>query len=138
MLGDDVVYSKVPVVKQLMDAYEEYPGTILGVQGVPLDQTNKYGIVRCKNQITQGLYGVEDLIEKPKDNPPSNIAILGRYIITPEIFDILETTLPGAGGEIQLTDALRILSKKQNMYAYEFEGQRYDVGDRMGFLKANS
>ncbi|MHB1315501.1 MAG: UTP--glucose-1-phosphate uridylyltransferase GalU [Christensenellales bacterium] len=136
MLGDDVVYSEVPVVRQLMDVYDSHPGTILGVQSVPYDQTNKYGIVRCKKEISRGLYSVEDLVEKPKIDPPSNIAILGRYIITPEVFDILETTAPGAGGEIQLTDALRTLAGKQAMYAFEFEGKRYDVGDRMGFLKA--
>ena len=136
MLGDDVVHSKVPVVKQLMDVYNEHPGTILGVQTVPADQTNKYGIVKCKTEMRNGLCRVEDLIEKPKSEPPSNIAILGRYIIIPEIFEILETTEPGANGEIQLTDALRILAKEQDMYACEFEGTRYDVGDRMGFLKA--
>lgn len=136
MLGDDVVYSEVPVVKQLMTVYDKHPGTILGVQAVPTDQTNKYGIVRCKSKMEDGLCTVEDLVEKPKSDPPSNIAILGRYIITPEIFEILEHTVPGAGGEIQLTDALRMLAKRQTMYAYEFEGKRYDVGDRMGFLKA--
>ena len=136
MLGDDVVYSKEPVVKQMMKVYDQYGASVLGVQSVPQDQTNKYGIVKIEKQISDGLYKVGDLIEKPKSNPPSNIAILGRYIITPEIFTILEKTLPGAGGEIQLTDALRMLIAKQAMYAYNFEGTRYDVGDRMGFLKA--
>jgi UTP--glucose-1-phosphate uridylyltransferase len=136
MLGDDIVCSKQPVVRQLISIYERYGASILGVQQVPLQDTRKYGIVDVDHEEEPGLYRVRGLVEKPQQDPPSNMAILGRYVITPEIFGQLENVLPGAGGEIQLTDALRGLLKKQAMYAYVFEGERYDVGDKMGFLKA--
>ncbi|WP_418567270.1 UTP--glucose-1-phosphate uridylyltransferase GalU [Peptacetobacter sp.] len=136
MLGDDIVDNKVPCLKQLMDAYDEYRTTILGVQKVAKEDTNKYGIIDAKF-IEDRVYKVKDLVEKPNsDKAPSNIAILGRYIITPEIFDILSDLPPGKGDEIQLTDALKELSKKEAMYAYDFEGRRYDVGDKLGFLEA--
>lgn len=136
MLGDDIVDNKVPCLKQLMDAYDEYRTTILGVQKVAKEDTNKYGIIDAKF-IEDRVYKVKDLVEKPDSNKaPSNIAILGRYIITPEIFDILSDLPPGKGDEIQLTDALKELSKKEAMYAYDFEGRRYDVGDKLGFLEA--
>lgn len=136
LLGDDVVYSKKPCLKQLIDQYDKYQKTILGVQEVSLDDVNKYGIV-SGNKIKDDLHKVKTLIEKPnKKDAPSNIAILGRYIITPDIFDILETTKPGSGGEIQLTDALKTLAEKDDMYAYTFKGRRYDVGNKLGFLEA--
>ena len=136
MLGDDIVDNKVPCLKQLMDAYDEYRTTILGVQKVAKEDTNNYGIIVAKF-IEDRVYKVKDLVEKPdSDKAPSNIAILGRYIITPEIFDILSDLPPGKGDEIQLTDALKELSKKEAMYAYDFEGRRYDVGDKLGFLEA--
>lgn len=136
MLGDDIVENKVPCLKQLMDAYDEYRTTILGVQKVAKEDTNKYGIIDAKF-IEDRVYKVKDLVEKPdSDKAPSNIAILGRYIITPEIFEILSDLPPGKGDEIQLTDALKELSKKEAMYAYDFEGRRYDVGDKLGFLEA--
>lgn len=136
MLGDDVVDSKVPCLKQLIDCYNEYKTTILGVQEVPENDVHKYGIIKG-NYIEDRVYKVKDLVEKPKtEDAPSNIAILGRYIITPQIFDILENTKPGKGGEIQLTDALRSLSLGEAMYAYCFNGKRYDVGDKLGFLQA--
>jgi UTP--glucose-1-phosphate uridylyltransferase len=136
MLGDDVVDSKTPCLKQLIDCFTEYKTTILGVQEVPTDDVSKYGIVKGMH-IEDRVYKVKDLIEKPKaDEAPSNIAILGRYIITPQIFDILDNTVPGKGGEIQLTDALRVLIQSEAMYAYNFEGRRYDVGDKLGFLEA--
>ena len=136
LLGDDVVDSEVPCWKQLIDCYSEYKTTILGVQTVPESETNKYGIVDGIH-IEDRVYKVKDLVEKPSvDEAPSNVAILGRYIITPEIFEILETLPPGKNGEVQLTDALRMLSKKEAMYAYDFDGVRYDVGDKLGFLKA--
>jgi UTP--glucose-1-phosphate uridylyltransferase len=136
LLGDDVVDSEVPCIKQLMSAYEEYQCSILGVQQVPTDDVSKYGIVSCK-QVDEHVYKVKDLVEKPeKEKAPSNIAILGRYIITPQIFDHLETIQPGKGGEIQLTDALKSLMSKEAMYAYNFEGKRYDVGNKLGFLQA--
>ena len=119
-----------------MSAYEEYRTTILGVQSVAPEDANKYGIINAK-YIEDSVYKVKDLVEKPEPGKqPSNIAILGRYIITPEIFEILENQKPGKGGEVQLTDALKTLSKKEAMYAYEFEGRRYDVGDKLGFLEA--
>ena len=136
MLGDDIVDSNTPCLKQLINAYEEYRTTILGVQEVSKEDTNKYGIVGVKH-IEDRVYKVKDLVEKPESGKaPSNIAILGRYIITPEIFDILENLPPGKGGEVQLTDALKELAKKEAMYAYNFEGRRYDVGDKLGFLQA--
>jgi UTP--glucose-1-phosphate uridylyltransferase len=136
MLGDDVVDSKVPCLKQLIDCFDEYKTTILGVQEVPQEDVSKYGIVKGMH-IEDRVYKVKDLVEKPKvEEAPSNIAILGRYIITPQIFDILDKTTPGKGGEIQLTDALRTLIQNEAMYAYNFEGRRYDVGDKLGFLEA--
>lgn len=136
MLGDDVVDSKKPCLKQLIDCYNEYQTTIVGVQQVPKEDVYKYGIVKGKF-IEDGVYKIKDLIEKPKiEEAPSNIAILGRYIISPTIFDILSNTKPGKGGEVQLTDALKTLISKEAMYAYEFEGRRYDVGDKLGFLQA--
>lgn len=136
MLGDDVVDNKVPCLKQLIDCYDEYKTSIIGVQEVPKEEVYKYGIVKGK-YIENNVYKVKDLIEKPKvEESPSNMAILGRYIITPSIFEILKNTNPGKGGEIQLTDALRTLARNEAMYAYTFEGRRYDVGDKLGFLEA--
>ena len=136
MLGDDIVDSDVPCLKQLMDAYEEYRSTILGLQKVDIKNTDKYSIISAKH-IEDRVYKVKDLVEKPElGKAPSNIAILGRYIITPEIFEILEDLPTGKGGEVQLTDALKLLAKKEAMYAYNFEGRRYDVGDKLGFLEA--
>lgn len=136
MLGDDVVDSEVPCIRQLMDAYEEYHTTILGVQQVGQTEVDKYGIVDGK-LIEDRIYKVKDMVEKPDPaHAPSNVAVLGRYIITPEIFGILENTKPGKKGEIQLTDGLQELCKHQAMYAYEFAGRRYDVGDKLGFLQA--
>lgn len=136
MLGDDVVDSKTPCLKQLIQCYNEYKTTILGVQQVAKEDVYKYGIVKGVN-IDNNVYKVKDVVEKPKvEEAPSNIAILGRYIITPRIFDILSNTRPGKGGEIQLTDALKTLMGEEAMYAYTFEGRRYDVGDKLGFLQA--
>lgn len=136
MLGDDVVDSDVPCLKQLIDCYDQYKTTILGVQEVPHKEVSKYGIVNGI-YIDNDVYKLKDVVEKPAiDEAPSNIAILGRYIITPEIFEVLENTLPGKGGEIQLTDALKTLMNKESIYAYKFQGKRYDVGDKLGFLQA--
>jgi len=136
LLGDDVVDSETPCLKQLIDCYGEYKTTILGVQTVANDKVSKYGIVDGIH-IEDRVYKVKDLVEKPSiEEGPSNVAILGRYIITPEIFNILENTKPGKNGEIQLTDALKTLISKEAMYAYNFEGKRYDVGDKLGFLQA--
>lgn len=137
LLGDDVVVSKQPCLSQMIDVYNEYKTSVLGVQKVAHNVVNKYGIVNCK-EVDNRVYKVRDLVEKPKiEDAPSDIAILGRYIITPSIFDYLETQDAGTGGEIQLTDALRRLAKDEAMYAYDFKGHRYDVGTKAGFLQAN-
>jgi UTP--glucose-1-phosphate uridylyltransferase len=136
LLGDDIVDATVPVLKQMMDIYARYPYTILAIQKVPKSQTRNYGIIDAK-KIEDGVYLVKDMVEKPSpDDAPSNLAIIGRYILTPEIFDALENTKPGKGGEIQLTDGLKLLMEKQPIYAYEFKGIRHDAGDKLGFLKA--
>ncbi|WP_419725215.1 UTP--glucose-1-phosphate uridylyltransferase GalU [Terrisporobacter petrolearius] len=136
LLGDDIVDAKTPCLKQMINAYDEYKTSILGVQQVDKDKVNKYGILDVK-YIEDRVYKVKDMVEKPAiEEAPSNIAILGRYIITPAIFDILENQQPGKGGEIQLTDALQTLATKEAIYAYNFEGRRYDVGDKLGFLEA--
>jgi len=136
LLGDDIVDAEVPVLKQMIEQYERYNCTIIGVQQVPYEDVDKYGIVDS-TPIEDRLYKVNNLVEKPKkEETPSNIAILGRYIITPRIFEILENTPPGAGGEIQLTDALKTLLNYEAIYAYNFIGKRYDVGDKLGYLMA--
>ncbi|MBE7022055.1 MAG: UTP--glucose-1-phosphate uridylyltransferase GalU [Ruminococcaceae bacterium] len=136
LLGDDVVDSETPCLAQMIQQYESCGTSILGVQTVPDSETSKYGIISGE-QIADRLYRVHDMVEKPAPGTaPSNVAVLGRYIITPDIFRCLENTTPGAGGEIQLTDALKMLAKKEDMYAYDFIGQRYDVGSKQGYLKA--
>ncbi len=136
LLGDDIVHSEVPCLKQLIDMFEIYNTTILGCQNVDKDDVSKYGIVDGVH-IEDDVYKVHDLIEKPSlQEAPSTQAILGRYIITPRIFEFLEHTKPGAGGEIQLTDALKALAKEEAMYAYNFKGKRYDVGNKLGYLEA--
>lgn len=136
LLGDDIVDATTPVLKQMIDAYDEYKTSILGVQQVEWDDVSKYGIVAGK-QVDERVYKVKTLVEKPdKDQAPTNIAILGRYIINPSVFHFLEKAEPGKNGEIQLTDALCSLARIEPMYAYNFEGRRYDVGNKLGFLQA--
>jgi UTP--glucose-1-phosphate uridylyltransferase len=136
LLGDDIVDAKTPCLKQLIDCYDEYKTSVIGVQEVEEEDVDKYGILKVKH-IEDRVYKVKDMIEKPSiDMAPSNIAILGRYIITPSIFKILENQQTGIGGEVQLTDALRTLAQQEAIYAYDFEGKRYDVGDKLGFLQA--
>ena len=136
LLGDDIVDCETPCLKQLINSYDEYKTSILGVQEVAKEDTCKYGILDVKH-IEDRVYKVKDMVEKPSvEEAPSNVAILGRYIITPAIFNILENQEPGKGGEIQLTDALKTLGKQEAIYAYNFEGRRYDVGDKLGFLEA--
>ncbi|MBB6624665.1 UTP--glucose-1-phosphate uridylyltransferase GalU [Clostridium gasigenes] len=137
LLGDDIVYNdEKPCLKQLIDCYNEYKTTILGVQTVPKEHVSRYGIVEGI-EIEDRVMKVKGLVEKPSiEEAPSNVAILGRYIVTPKIFEILENTKPGKGNEIQLTDALLTLIQEEAMYAYNFEGRRYDVGDKQGFLEA--
>jgi UTP--glucose-1-phosphate uridylyltransferase len=137
LLGDDIVDSEVPCLKQMINKFETYKTTVVGVQQVPLQDVSKYGIVDC-DMVDDRVYKVKDMVEKPdRDKAPSNIAILGRYIISPRIFEFLEKATPGKGGEIQLTDALKCLIAEEDVYAYNFFGKRYDVGNRQGFLEAN-
>ena len=138
LLGDDVVASKKPCLKQLIEVYEEKNATVLGVQTVAHEDVSKYGIVDGVN-VGERLYKVRDLVEKPPvEEACSDIAILGRYVISPDIFEYLENQTPGAGGEIQLTDALkRMANDGKEMYAYDFKGTRYDVGSKIGFVQAN-
>lgn len=135
-LGDDLVQSTKPCCQQMMELFEEVGESIVAVQRVSPDQVHQYGIVEG-HELRPGIIEVDRLIEKPAPGTTdSNMAIIGRYILQPEIFEILDKTTPGHGGEIQLTDALLALSKKRKMYAYEFEGTRFDAGDKLGFLKA--
>ncbi len=136
LLGDDIVYNETPCLKQLIRVYNKYKTTILGVQEVSDEMVNKCGIIQGKD-IDDKISLVTDLVEKPSiEEKPSNTAILGRYIMSPEIIPILENLQPGKDGEIQLTDGLKKLAKKEAIYAYKFDGKRYDVGDKLGFLEA--
>ncbi|MDY2790500.1 MAG: UTP--glucose-1-phosphate uridylyltransferase GalU [Lachnospiraceae bacterium] len=142
LLGDDIVINKggEPALKQLITAYEEKGASVVGVQTVPMDDVDKYGIVEpafgYKN-VNNRRVKLSGMIEKPsKEEAPSQLAVLGRYVLTPEIFDLLESQQAGKGGEIQLTDAIVRLMELQAVYAYDFEGTRYDVGDKFGFIKA--
>ncbi|MBT2726402.1 UTP--glucose-1-phosphate uridylyltransferase GalU [Bacillus sp. ISL-75] len=135
LLGDDIVQSETPCLKQLINVYEETHSSVIGVQSVPDDETHRYGIVEPSVQVGRR-YQVNNLVEKPKaGTAPSNLAILGRYILTPEIFMFLEQQETGAGGEIQLTDAIQKLNQIQRVFAYDFEGKRFDVGEKSGFVK---
>ena len=135
LLGDDIVYNpENPCLKQWIDCYNEHPGIILGAQCVPEDKVSSYGIVSGE-ALADNLYRVDNLVEKPKkEDAPSRLAVLGRYILTPDIFNILEATKPGVGNEVQLTDALA--ASKTDTYALAYEGIRYDTGDKLGYLKA--
>ncbi len=135
-LGDDIIYSRTPVMRQMMAVYEQYECSLVAVERVSRRRTRDYGIVAAR-AAGDRLYRVTDLVEKPSPaEAPSDLAIIGRYILTPEIFEHLEKTPPGRGGEIQVTDGLRSLLRRQAIYAYRFEGIRYDTGDKLGFLKA--
>jgi UTP--glucose-1-phosphate uridylyltransferase len=135
LLGDDIVQSDTPCLKQLMNQFEETNNSIIGVQTVPMEETNRYGIIGPAFQDGR-LYQVENFVEKPAiGTAPSNLAIMGRYILTPEIFSMLDQQEVGAGGEIQLTDAIQQLNQIQQVFAYDFEGKRYDVGEKFGFVK---
>ncbi|MDM5278160.1 UTP--glucose-1-phosphate uridylyltransferase GalU [Paenibacillus silvae] len=135
LLGDDIIDSEVPCLKQLIRVYEQEHKSVVGVQQVDWNETHKYGIIEPGAQ-KSNQSEVLDLIEKPKLQAPSNIAIMGRYILDPQVFTYLEHTLPGANGEIQLTDALRGIAHNQGLIALQFQGSRYDVGDKFGFLQA--
>lgn len=136
LLGDDILQSSPPGLKQMMDIYEQSATSVIAVQEVPWEDVSKYGIVSPASSLDKYQL-IEDLVEKPeRDQAPSNLAVIGRYIIMPEIFGILERQEPGRGGEIQLTDALRVLNKQQQMAAYLMQAKRYDVGDKMGYIEA--
>lgn len=139
LLGDDIVVNKdgKTATQQLVEAYEEFGGSVVGVQKVADSQVHKYGIIDPKENLSERCASVKGFVEKPKlEDAPSNFAILGRYVLTPKIFELLETQAPGKGNEIQITDAIDRLTKEENVFAYDFEGNRYDVGDKVGFLKA--
>jgi len=135
LLGDDVIVSKVPCIQQLINQFQKYKATILAVEHLPKNVLHRYGVIHyssCKDQ----LYDVQDLIEKPPlGKAPSDLATIGRYILSPKIFDCLIKTSPGLNDEIQLTDALNLLRREEHIYAYEFQGKRYDLGNKMGWLK---
>lgn len=139
ILGDDIVYTGngEPALKQLMDRYYETGSTVVGCQVVPEEKVSAYGIIKGEKTENPDLLKVLDMIEKPSiKEAPSRFAALGRYVITPDVFDILEMTRPGKGGEIQLTDALRVMAHAEKVYAYNFKGKRYDTGNKLGYLKA--
>ena len=136
LLGDDIIDAEKPCLRQLLDVFRKYQGSVLALEQVPMENISAYGCVRA-NSISDRVYKVSDLVEKPKrEDAPSDLAIIGRYVLTPEIFPILEKQEPGKGGEIQLTDAILKLSEQQSIYGCRFEGNRYDCGDKLGFLKA--
>lgn len=138
MLGDDLMKDEVPLTKQLMDRYEETNASTLAVMKVPHEEVNKYGVIDPAAETRPGLYDVRRFVEKPAvEEAPSNLAIIGRYLLTPEIFGMLETQQPGAGNEIQLTDAIDRLNKVQRVFAHEFKGDRFDVGYKFGYLKTS-
>ena len=136
LLGDDIIDSEVPVLKQMLEIYNKYGASVIAVQEVDRSQVSSYGIIKAV-PIADGVYKIYDMVEKPSiEDAPSNLAIIGRYILAPEIIGLLEKTEPGRGKEIQLTDALRELVKTMPVYGYKFQGKRYDAGDKLGFLQA--
>ncbi|MEW6726555.1 MAG: UTP--glucose-1-phosphate uridylyltransferase GalU [Bacillota bacterium] len=136
LLGDDVVVSEVPCLKQMLNLYEEVRGSVIAIEEVPETDVSKYGVIKGR-ALRPGIYVIEDLVEKPPvEEAPSRLAVIGRYILPPRIFSLLARTGPGAGGEIQLTDALRELVREEALYGYAFSGRRYDVGSNLGYLKA--
>ncbi len=137
LLGDDVTVDKIPCTKQLIDVFNKYKKSVICVEKTPKEKLQRYGVIKGKN-IENNVYLIEDLVEKPlPDKAPSNLAMLGRYVLTPEIFNCIEKTKPGINSEIQLTDALNLMRKDQDVYAYEFRGKRYDIGTKIEWIKAN-
>jgi UTP--glucose-1-phosphate uridylyltransferase len=135
-LGDDIIFSETPCIKQMMNIFEEKQRSILGVMDVAKEETSKFGIIEGK-EIGNSLIEVTNIVEKPDPkDAPSNTAVVGRYVLPPQIFEEIEKTKAGVGGEIQLTDAIKSLLKKEKVYAYRFKGKRYDIGDKLGFLQA--
>ena len=136
MLGDDLMESELPLTKQLINDYEKTHASTIAVMKVPHQDVDKYGVIAPEGEVEKGLYNVANFVEKPAvADAPSDLAIIGRYLLTPEIFNILENQTPGAGNEIQLTDAIETLNKTQRVFAREFTGRRYDVGDKFGFVE---
>jgi UTP--glucose-1-phosphate uridylyltransferase len=137
LLGDDLIDAKIPCIKQMIDVYQEMDGALIAIQKVPRSETHLYGIIKGK-RVKERVYRIEEMVEKPKQGrAPSNLAIIGRYILPPQIFGILEKVSPDVKGEIQLTDGLRELSQRFPVFGYEFIGDRYDAGDKLGYLQAN-
>ncbi len=141
VLSDDVIAGETPCIRQLLDVYEYYGASVLALMEVPKDQISAYGVVDAEPVSDNGrqgrLFRIRNMVEKPKPaDAPSNLAIIGRYILTPEIFQCIESIEPGSGGEIQLTDALKFMLRNRPIYGLKFEGKRYDAGDKLGFLKA--
>ncbi|HAJ54343.1 MAG TPA: UTP--glucose-1-phosphate uridylyltransferase, partial [Lactobacillus sp.] len=138
MLGDDLMNDKVPLTKQLINEYDKTHASILAVKKVPHDEVSAYGVIDPEKEVSKGLFNVKKFVEKPAvADAPSDLAIIGRYLLTPEIFDILESQKPGKGNEIQLTDAIDTLNQTQRVFAHEFTGDRYDVGNKFGYVKTN-
>ncbi|UOG16076.1 UTP--glucose-1-phosphate uridylyltransferase GalU [Lacticaseibacillus paracasei] len=138
MLGDDLMHDKVPLTKQLINEYDKTHASILAVKKVPHDEVSDYGVIDPEKEVSKGLFNVKKFVEKPAvADAPSDLAIIGRYLLTPEIFDILENQKPGKGNEIQLTDAIDTLNQTQRVFAHEFTGDRYDVGNKFGYVKTN-
>lgn len=138
MLGDDLMHDKVPLAKQLINEYDKTHASILAVKKVPHDEVSAYGVIDPEKEVSKGLFNVKKFVEKPAvADAPSDLAIIGRYLLTPEIFDILENQKPGKGNEIQLTDAIDTLNQTQRVFAHEFTGDRYDVGNKFGYVKTN-
>lgn len=137
LLGDDLIDAKVPCIRQMMELYQKLDGAMVAIQKVPKSETHLYGIIKGK-KIEDRLYRVEEMVEKPRQGEaPSNLAIIGRYILPPQIFEVLEKTQPDQRGEIQLTDAIKELNQNLPVFGYEFIGDRYDAGDKLGYLQAN-
>jgi UTP--glucose-1-phosphate uridylyltransferase len=138
MLGDDMMHDQVPLTQQLIDSYQETGASTLAVMRVPHEDTAKYGVIDPTAEVKPGLFNVKNFVEKPTpEQAPSDLAIIGRYLFNPEIFDALEHTAPGKGGEVQLTDAIDLLNRTQRVFAHEFKGERHDVGNKFGWLKTN-
>lgn len=135
MLGDDLMVDKVPLTRQLINDYDQTHASTLAVMEVPMEEVSAYGVIAPEGEVKSGLFNVKNFVEKPKqDEAPSNLAIIGRYLLTPEIFSILEKQQPGSGNEIQLTDAIDTMNKTQRVFAHEFKGKRYDVGNKFGYV----
>jgi UTP--glucose-1-phosphate uridylyltransferase len=140
LLGDDIITSKKPCTRQLIDVFTNYKSSVIAVQEVPLTKISRYGSVKAtkiESKLDNDLYLVEDIVEKPKPkDAPSNIAAIGRYVFTPEIFDCIKRTIPGVNNELQIADSINILRQTQKVYASSFSGKRYDIGDKSGYIQA--